>query len=74
MDFGSCSGEGQGDEKTMTWIQSFGSKYHYANSIDTSTGYATAICGIYLMKDPVDEPPENKKCKKCLKKLKETKP
>lgn len=45
------------------WIQSYGSKFH----IVANKGLTPwSLCGINLLKDPVENPPDNKKCKKCL--------
>jgi len=48
----------------MIWIPSFGSKYHI---VTNATGFDWSLCGISLMKDPVENPPEDRKCKRCLK-------
>jgi hypothetical protein len=45
------------------WIKSFGSRYHVVGHVGLSKW---SLCGINLMQDPVENPPEEKKCKKCL--------
>jgi len=46
----------------MTWIQSYGRKYH----IPGARGWS--LCRMAkLMKEPVDNPPIEKRCKICMK-------
>jgi hypothetical protein len=49
----------------MSWIPSYGSKIHLLKG--EIFGNMTSVCGIVLDRDPVDNPPENAKCKRCLK-------
>ncbi|MCK9571160.1 hypothetical protein M0R72_19580 [Candidatus Pacearchaeota archaeon] len=53
----------------MTWIQSYGSKYHLVKF--DGADFKWSWCGINLMKEPTEDPQEDKRCKKCVKLAKE---
>lgn len=50
----------------MQWVKSYGSKYHLAK--EERIGHKWSYCGVVLLKDPVEDVPENDRCKICAKK------